>query len=263
MAEVEQLEQVDESLLRKILEVGKGCPKEMLFLELGCIPIRFTLMQRRIMFFHYILNEDEGSLINQVLQAQIRCPSKNDFILSVEDDLQELDIYLSVEEIKNLSKDRMRKFVKNQVNEKVLIFLNNLKKSHSKVLHINHSELKLQDYFHPTNVKSIQLSKFIYSARCRMLNVAVNFRNQNIGKLNCKFGCDSLDSQPHLLECVHMAGNEVIGSDESFSYEDLFSPQVKHQIRVAQILEEKYQKRKVQEEKIKKMLSEYLHSGRR
>ena len=29
-SDVEKLEQVDEQLLRKILEVGKGCPKEML-----------------------------------------------------------------------------------------------------------------------------------------------------------------------------------------------------------------------------------------
>ena len=33
--EIEQLEQVDEMLLRKLLEVGLGCPKEMLFLVLA------------------------------------------------------------------------------------------------------------------------------------------------------------------------------------------------------------------------------------
>ena len=55
LAEVEQLEQVDESLLRKILEVGKGCPKEMLFLELGCIPIRFTLMMKVSLMKIYFL----------------------------------------------------------------------------------------------------------------------------------------------------------------------------------------------------------------
>ena len=32
VAEIEQLEHVDESLLRNILEVGHGCPKEMLYL---------------------------------------------------------------------------------------------------------------------------------------------------------------------------------------------------------------------------------------
>ena len=89
-SEIETLEQVDESLMRRLLEVGLGCPKEMLYLELGCIPMRFTVMTRRIMFLHYILNEEHDSLINKVLQAQIKVPSKNDFILGVEKDLDDL-----------------------------------------------------------------------------------------------------------------------------------------------------------------------------
>ena len=99
-SEIETLEQVDESLMRRLLEVGLGCPKEMLYLELGCIPMRFTVMTRRIMFLHYILNEEQDSLINKVLQAQIKVPSKNDFILGVEEDLDDLETYLSLEDIK-------------------------------------------------------------------------------------------------------------------------------------------------------------------
>ena len=76
--EVEQLEQIDEMLIRKILEVGKGCPKEMLYLEMGIFPLRFTVMTRRLIFLHYILNEDKKSLIYRFLQAQVRNPSKND-----------------------------------------------------------------------------------------------------------------------------------------------------------------------------------------
>ena len=45
------------------------------------------------------------SLIHQVLQAQIQNPSKNDFILTVEKDLEELAIHLCMEDIRNLSKD--------------------------------------------------------------------------------------------------------------------------------------------------------------
>ena len=56
---VEQLEQVDEMLLRRVLEVGSCCPKEMLYLETGATPIRFTIMQRRLMFLYYILNEEK------------------------------------------------------------------------------------------------------------------------------------------------------------------------------------------------------------
>ena len=87
---MEQLEQGDEMLLRRILEVGSCCPKKILYLETWAIPIRFIIMQMRIMFLHYILNED--SLINKVLDAQIRKPCKNDWVESVKRDLIELDM---------------------------------------------------------------------------------------------------------------------------------------------------------------------------
>ena len=77
--DVEQLEQVDESLMRRFLEVGQGVPKEMLYLELGFRPIRFTIMIRKIMFLQYILNEESDSLINQVFRAQSEFPTRSDF----------------------------------------------------------------------------------------------------------------------------------------------------------------------------------------
>ena len=56
VSDIEQLEQVDETLIRKILEVGQGCPKKMLYLEMGCTPMRFTIMMRRKMFFQYLVH---------------------------------------------------------------------------------------------------------------------------------------------------------------------------------------------------------------
>ena len=44
--DIEELEKVDSSILRGILEAPRGTPNCMLFLELGCIPIRFLIMQR-------------------------------------------------------------------------------------------------------------------------------------------------------------------------------------------------------------------------
>ena len=73
------------------------------------------------------------SLIHQVLQAQMKNPSKNDFILTVKKDLKELNIHLSMEDIKNLSKESLKKFVKEQVAVKSLLFLYYLKEQHSKV----------------------------------------------------------------------------------------------------------------------------------
>ena len=78
-------------------------------------------MMRRIMFLHYILNEEQDALVNHVLQAQIMADSKNDFIQEVENYMEELEIYLSLEDIKKFPKETLRKFVNKQVHERALL----------------------------------------------------------------------------------------------------------------------------------------------
>ena len=63
---MKQLEQVDGMLMRTILEVGQGCPKGMLYLLLGC-----TIMMRKLMFFHYLLNEGPNCLKHQVVNFSL------------------------------------------------------------------------------------------------------------------------------------------------------------------------------------------------
>ena len=77
--EREKLEQADENLLRRILECPSKTPKEMLYLELNCLPIRYIITSRRLNFLSAILKEDEDSLLFKFLQAQLRRPSKNDW----------------------------------------------------------------------------------------------------------------------------------------------------------------------------------------
>ena len=55
------------------------------------------------MFLHYILNEDKNSLIYRCLEAQMRNPVRNDQILTVWKDFEELDIALDMETISMLS----------------------------------------------------------------------------------------------------------------------------------------------------------------
>ena len=57
--ELDLLETVDLLFLRKLFNAPKSTPKEMFFLELGCIPLREIIVEKRIGFLHYILNEDK------------------------------------------------------------------------------------------------------------------------------------------------------------------------------------------------------------
>ena len=50
--EIENLEKVDEALLRKVFSAQCKTPLEVLYLESGNIPIRFILMSRRLDFLH-------------------------------------------------------------------------------------------------------------------------------------------------------------------------------------------------------------------
>ena len=90
--DIQHLETVDNSLLRSILECPKFTPVAAMFLELGIIPIRFILMQRRAIFLHYLLQQKENSLLSQFFHAQKVTKYKGDWIYLLESSLH---IYIS------------------------------------------------------------------------------------------------------------------------------------------------------------------------
>ena len=241
--EIEQLEQADEQFLRTFLEAGRGCPKEMLYLETGTVPIRFTIYKRRLMFLHYLLNEDDDSMINKFLMSQTRSPCKNDWTKTIEKDLNFLEIYLSYEEIRNCSENQFRTFVDQTCKKKALEHLTTLKLKHSKVLDIKHSSLKMQSYFEPENVWSVQLSKFIFQARTRMTDVKCNFKEKHTGEgLECELGCKEQDSQQHLLNCEKISETSV-SENKIAKYDDLLFPNVETQKKVGAVMMERLKKK--------------------
>ena len=51
------IESVDLELLRKILKAPKSTPKEIIFLELGLLPLREVIKQRRMNFLYYLIHQ--------------------------------------------------------------------------------------------------------------------------------------------------------------------------------------------------------------
>ena len=60
--QIEQLEQVDEALLCCVLFAPRTTSIPFLYLELGCIPIRYLVMARRLSFLHYLMNQDKETI---------------------------------------------------------------------------------------------------------------------------------------------------------------------------------------------------------
>ena len=104
-ADVDILESVDEDLMRKILEAPVSTPIEMLYLELGVVPIRYKIKERRLNFLWYILNEDDESMINMVLRKQLEIPVPGDWGNSCKKDLEEIGIDMTFNEIRKMKEE--------------------------------------------------------------------------------------------------------------------------------------------------------------
>ena len=77
-----------------------------------------------------------------------------------------------------------------------------------------------------------------------MIDVKANFGNMYKDNMNCKLGCDEVDSQEHLIECPILNDNDLTEVNGVAQYEDLFSSQVEDQLRIASIPEERFSRRK-------------------
>ena len=232
-AELDLLETIDVQFLRRILKVPKSTPKEMLYLDLGCVPFRQIIQKRRILFLHYILNESQDSLMYRFLQCQLLNRKKRDWITQALTDIQDLKLDLKLEDVKTMKKSKLKKMLNFAVKEKAFIELENKKKSHTKVMNIKHAKLEIQRYLKANKMKLSQEEAItIFKMRSRVSNVKVNFR----GKYE-SFQCDVCEeeveeTQEHLIKCKEInKKKKIIGKMPL--YEKLFESNVENLKEIA------------------------------
>ena len=235
---VTDLEKVDEQLLRKILSAHSKTPTELLYLELGAIPVRFTLMSRRINYLWYLMHDKEGSLLKTFFEAQCEEPVKGDWVSTVKQDLADLNIKMSFEEITNISKEAFKKLVKEKVNKSALDYLQNLQLSHSKSENLSYDDLGLQGYLKSgTSNMTIKEKLFCFAARSRMIDVRCN-KLHGQSQLKCRLGCDKKETQNHLLDCVALADSNIV--KETPDYADIHGKDIAKMEKISKILQAKF-----------------------
>ena len=110
-------------------------------------------------------------------------------------------------------------------------------------MHINHEELKMQDYLEP-NSASVEESKFIFALRSRMVDIRCNFRGQyQDSDTLCPVCHSEEDTQPHMLLCEDLLESNAVVLDTP-QYEHLFGQDLRKKLEVAMILKKHFKKRK-------------------
>ena len=88
----------------------------MLYLELGILPIRFIIKLRRLIYFQHILQQkSNNSLIYNFLIAQMEEPRRNDWASTVQADLKELNIELTVAKIGSMKTQTFKDICKEKI----------------------------------------------------------------------------------------------------------------------------------------------------
>ena len=160
-------------------------------------------------------------------------PVKGDWSEQVLSDIREINLQLSIQEIKQLSRESFRGKVKKAIETAAFKWLIAEKGKLSKVKNLSYGCLKMQNYLVGSELKTRE-KKFLFLLRTRMLDVKTNFRNHH-SDLSCPLCGLWEDDQKHNLECSVLLKNIPDVATEKPNYDDIFADDVLKQMKILRI----------------------------
>ena len=224
-------------------------------LELGTLPLRCVIKGCCLVFLQYILKQDKDDLIFKIFEAQFSDPNKGDWVVQDKQDLKDVNLDITFDQISIMSDYSYQAKVKRAIMLSAynwLISEKDKQRSDSapKGISLIYTELKLQDYFLPNNTLNNKQRNLLFSLRSRMVPVRTNF-SHSYSELTCPDCLDKnqRDTQVHLLHCKKLLAGENLLVGNEISYDDLFSTDVNKQSAVVILLEKLLSKRRDLEKK--------------
>ena len=156
------LERIEENLLRKLFNTEKGCSIYQLYFESGHIPARFQIKRMKLVFYEYILKQEESTLIYRFLMAQKFEPRRGDWYSEIQTILKEFEIDISEKYIKQIKTSVFKNIVKQKSIESSMKYLKSRQMKGEKGAFINYNKLELQDYLNPCANISLEEQKLIF-----------------------------------------------------------------------------------------------------
>ena len=155
-----------------------------------------------------------------------------------------MEIHLTLEQLKASSIEQFRTLVEDSINEKVFEYLmvDKNQKDRSKVSQMRYKNHSMKSYLKSRNIR-IQLKKFMFLLRSRMLDVSANYSSKSASKF-CPLCRDeeSLDTQEHLLSCINVISKHQIMRNIPM-YSDIFGDDVEKMVDIATIMKENFRRR--------------------
>ena len=232
--EIRTIERIEESFMRKLLDTKKGCPISQMYLELGHSPARFHIFKMRSLLLKYILNQEETSMIFNFFELQLEKPVRGDWVSTCLQNLKDLDISLSLNDIKEMSLYRYTELLRIKCKESALKYL--LKKRGTKGSKIKYSKLEMSEYLFPNEEYTISEQKNIFEIRNNMTDIPSNFcsKENNISKCFC----NEKEDIEHIYYCVLLNKEH-----HEIKFEQIYSDNLSEQKKVMNRFEKNMERR--------------------
>ena len=104
--------------IKDLIECSSSVPKELLYLELTILPIRYVIKIGRLLYFHYLLKQRKESLINKFFFAPLSNPTHRDWVSQVLQELEDLEIKYEIHDLESMSRERYKNMNKEVVYKK-------------------------------------------------------------------------------------------------------------------------------------------------
>ena len=239
-AELNLIETVDLELLRKILKAPQSTPKESLFLELGVMPLRQIIIQRRMNFLFYIIRQKNESMLARVFNTQMKHRTSKDWVTMVLKDIKELELNINFVDMKHMTKNEWRNMIKKSIKKKALKELDELKMKHSKVRNIKYKDLEIQTYFLPNKQEGTKEDiELIFKLRTNMTNVKMNMKNK-FESHECRKCQDKEETQFHVYSCDVIWKIRGENKETFPSFDKIISGSTNEKIKIAKVFKENF-----------------------
>ena len=155
------------------------------------------MIKMRLLFLKNILDQDPESRVYKFFEAQKHFPTRGDWVSICKQNIEEIKLELSMNEIKEMTKTKFATILKNKISKAAFEYL--VKKEGVKGGEIKYTSLHMASYLQPySSALSISEKQEIFAIRNDMVNISANYGT----KTECT--CGKSENTKHIYECNNL-----------------------------------------------------------
>ena len=158
------------------------------------------IMKRRLLYWWHLLHTEDTEMVSKVYRAQKVKVERNDWISQLEEDKKCLNLTLSDQDVKLMSKSIFKRVVERQLFGYVKMVFENSKNAHSKSQNLPAYTGKPDPYLLSKNLNKEEMVN-MFKLKTRMVQVYENFKNGQDKNKWCKMCFLFIEKQEHLGRC--------------------------------------------------------------